>query len=204
MAELIRLSNSIVSGAQVLYAPNVTRNPSEAGVSGRIALAPIKREYTLTISSKESDEMVAIIMALRGTRYPLTLRDYVNYILEDEEIPHTGEIATIGKTWAPATGDMPEPYFERILVIDQSETPFVVEVNGEAPSPYSFEDYGKINIPGLIDDDVVTVSGHYLMAVCLMDAPSTNIIKNKGGLLHKFADMRFEQIFEPELERLVP
>lgn len=205
MADLIRLSNDLVSGAQVTFVPDVARNPSEARISGRIAMRPVIREYMLSIYPKHSEEMVKIIMATRGARYPLSLRDYAdNYILDDEEIPHTGTTATIGRTWEPATGTL--SVFERILLVDESETSFVVKVNGGIPSPvnWSFVDYGKISIPGLTDEDVVTVSGQYLIPVCIVDSPSTSIITNSNGsTLHKFSDIRLEQIFEAELEKLV-
>lgn len=205
MANLIRLTNDIASGAMVSFVHDVVRNPSESRISGRIALRPVIREYMLSVAPQHSDEIVKIVMALRGARYPLSLRDYAsNYILTDEEIPHTGEVATIGRTWEPATGDF--SVFERILLIDQTETPFVVKVNGAVPSPanYTFEDYGKINIPNLQANDVVTVSGHYLVPVCIVDQPTTEIITNSNGTtLHRFSDIRLEQIFEAELEAIL-
>ncbi len=205
MANLIRLSNEIVSGAQVTFTGDVARNTSEGGISGRIAMRPVKLEYMLSVSPSQSQEMVHIIKALRGQRYPLALRDYAdNYILDDEEIAHIGEIAKIGRTWEPDTGDF--SVYERILLIDQSEVEFVVKVNGGIPSPApTFDDYGKINIPGLADDDTVTVSGQYLIPVCIVDSPSTTIIKNQNGeTLHRFSDIRLEQIFEAELVKLIP
>ena len=205
MANLIRLSNDLVSGALVSFVGDVARNPSEGRISGRIAMRDVVREYMLTVAPKHSDEVVKIVMALRGSRYPLSLRDYAyNYVLDDEEIQHTGEVALIGRTWEPATGDL--SVYERILLIDQSETPFVVKVNGGVPSPalYTFEDFGKINITGLQDSDTVTVSGQYLIPVCIVDAPSTTIITNSNGTtLHRFSEIRLEQIFEAELEQLV-
>ncbi len=203
--ELVRLSYEIASGANVSYVDDTSINPSEGGVSGRIEQHGVQREYMLSVSPKQSREMVHTTMVLRRRR-PLALRDYAdNYILEDEEIPHTGTTALIGRTWAPSTGSYSE--FERILYIDQEETPFVVKVNGGIPSPASWtlEDFGKIEIPGLDDEDVVTVSGHYMIVVCFVDSPSTSIITNGNGeTIHRFSDMRFRQVFEAELEKLVP
>jgi hypothetical protein len=196
---LTRLSYEIASGAQVTYTFDVARNPSESQISGRIAMRPILREYMLSVHTGQSSEMVKIIMALRGARYPLAMRDYAdNYQLTDEVIPHTGEVATIGRTWAPATGTL--SVFERILYPDTTETDFVVKVNDVvSPSP-SFSDFGKITIAGLVDGDVVTVTGQYMIPVCLVDNPSTTIITNSNGTtLHRFSDIRFEQIFENEL-----
>jgi hypothetical protein len=166
-------------------------------------MRPIIREYMLSVNPSQSNEMVKIIMALRGARYPLALRDYAdNYQLTNEEIPHTGTVALIGKTWAPATGSL--SVFERILIPDTTERPFVVKVNGGIPSPSpSFTDFGKITIPGLTDGDTVTVTGDYLIPVCIVDAPSTTIITNSNGVtLHRFSDIRLEQIFENELIKL--
>lgn len=205
---LTRLSYEIASGAQVSYEFDVARNPSESGITGRIAMRSIKRNYMLSVSPKQSDEMVEIIMALYGARYPLVLRDYANnYQLTDEVIPHaTGStVCTIGRTWAPATGTL--SVFERILYPDTQESSWVVKKNGvtlsTSPAAYTFSDFGRITISGLIDADVVTVTGQYLIPVCIVDAPSTTIITNSNGVtLHRFSDIRFEQIFEAELTRL--
>jgi hypothetical protein len=201
---LTRLSYEIASGAQVEYDFDVARNPSESGIVGRLAMRPIKRNYMLSVNPTQSDEMVEIIMALRGARYPLALRDYANnYQLTDEVITHSGTVATIGRTWAPATGT--HSVYERILYPDTQETSFVVKKNGVtvsglSPAAITFTDFGKITFSSLSDGDVVTVTGQYLIPVCIVDAPSTTIITNhNGSTLHRFSDIRFEQIFENEL-----
>ncbi len=203
---LTRLSYEIASGAQVSYTFDNARNPSESGIAGRIAMRPIKREYMLSVNPAQSGEVVKIIMALKGSRYPLALRDYAdNYKLTDEVIPHTGTVATIGRTWAPATGT--RSIFERILYVDTQETPFIVKKNGTplstSPALYTFSDFGKITIPGLTGGDVVTVTGEYLIPVCIVDTPSTTIITNSNGTtIHRFSDIRLEQIYETELTNL--
>ena len=204
VTELVRLSYEIVSGAQVSFVDDTSINTSEGGISGRIEQHGIQREYMLSVSPAQSREIVNTIMVTRRRR-PLALRDYAeNYILDNEEIPHTGTTALIGRTWAPETGSYSQ--FERILYVDEEETPFVVKVNGGIPSPadWTLTDFGKITIPGLDAEDVVTVSGHYLIPVCFVDSPSTSIIKNSNGeTLHRFSDMRFRQVFEAELEKLL-
>ncbi len=161
----------------------------------------IMREYMLSVAPSQSLEVVKIIMALNGGRKPLALRDYAdNYQLTNEVITHTGTVASIGRTWAPATGGL--SVYERILYPDTTERAFVVKVNGAVPSPdtHSLADFGKINIPGLVDGDVVTVTGDYLIPVCIVDAPSTTIITSSSGVtLHRFSDIRMRQIFENEL-----
>lgn len=207
MTDLTRLSYEIASGAQVSYNFDVAVNPSEAGIAGRIAMRPIMREYMLTVNPAQSIEIVHIVMALNGGRYPLALRDYAdNYQLDDEEIPHTGTTALLGRTWAPATGGL--SVFERILLPDTTERPFVVKVNGVSisglsPAAYSISDFGEIEIPTLTTPDIVTVTGDYLIPVCMVDAPSTTIITNSNGsTLHRFSDIRMRQIFENELIKL--
>jgi len=215
MVALVKLSYEIASGAQVSYDFDVAVNPSEGDIAGRIAFRPVKREYMLSVNPAQSDQIVHSVMALRGARYTFVLRDYAaNYQLTNEVIPHTGTVALIGRTWAPSlaidtssgletSGSL--SVFERILVPDTKQTPFVVKVNGSIPSPasWTFSDFGKINIPGLVDGDTVTVTGQYLMPVCFVDAPSTTIITNSNGTtIHRFSDMRLRQIFENELIKL--
>lgn len=205
--ELVRLPYDIVSGAQVSFTHDVTVNPSEAGIAGRIAYRPIKREFMLSVGPTKSDELMSIVMTM-GQRYPFAIRDYTSYILDDEEITYTGTTAFIGKTWAPATGNL--SVFERILYVDQEETPFVVKVNGvtlnTSPAEYTLTDFGRIEIPTLVESPAmtVTVSGHYMVPVCIVDAPATSIITNSSGqTLHRFSDIRLEQIYEAELEKLL-
>lgn len=209
MAALVKLSYEIASGAQVSFADDTAVNPSEAGISGRLSMRPILREYMLSVNPDQSDQIVHSVMALRGARYAFVLRDYAsNYQLTDEEIPHTGTVALLGRTWKPTTsvdtttgaettGTL--SVFERILVPDTAQTSFVVKKNGSSVS-YTFSDFGKVNISGLVDGDAVTVTGQYLVPVCFVDAPSTTVITNSNGTtLHRFSDMRLRQIFENEL-----
>ncbi len=90
------------------------------------------------------------------------------------------------------------------MIPDTTERAFVVKKNGvsisgASPAAYSISDTGEIDISGLTDGDVVTVTGDYLIPVCIVDAPSTTIITSVGGNLHRFSDIRLEQIFEAEL-----
>lgn len=214
MTDITKLSYEIASGAQVSYDFDVAVNPSESGVAGRFAMRQILREYMLTVNPAKSRDMVHTIMSLNGGRRAVAIRDYAdNYRLDNEVIPHTGTLALLGRTWlAPGavqndgdatTGSL--SVFERILLPDATERPFVVKVNGAVPSPanYTFSDFGRITIPGLVDADTVTVTGDYLVAVCIVDAPSTTVITNSSGTtLHRFSDIRLRQIFEAELVKL--
>lgn len=195
---LVRLPYDIVSGAQVSFNFDVARNPSEGGISGRYAMRPVKREYMMSVSPKQSREMMSIVMSTYGALCAFAIRDYAdNYQLTDEEIPHTGTVASLGRTWAPSTGSL--SVFERILIPDETERSFVVKKNG-TPVSFTFSDFGKVNISGLVDGDTVTATGDYMIPVIILDAPSTSIITNSNGQsIHKFSDIRMEQIFEAEL-----
>lgn len=208
MTSITKLSYEIASGAQVSYDFDVAINPSESGIAGRIAMRGIQREFMLTVNPKLSRDVVHLTMAMNGARKPFAVRDYAdNYQLEDEEIPHTGTLALLGRTWmaeeevsnAGVSGSGTESVFERILLPDATERSFVVSVNGTPVSP-TFSDFGRMTIAGLTDGDTVTVTGDYLVPVCFVDAPSTTIITNSNGAtIHRFSDMRLRQIFEAEL-----
>jgi len=62
------------------------------------------------------------------------MRDYSNYQLTNEVLTHSGGVAKLGKTWAPATGSL--SLYERILVPDTSETPLVINVGWIADRIY--------------------------------------------------------------------
>lgn len=212
MVALIKLSYEIASGMQVSYPDDTAVNPSQSGIAGRVSMRPVLNEYMLTVNPTQSRQIVHAVRSLRGARYAFAIRDYAdNYQLEDEEIPHTGEVALLGRTWLPdvfvdtetgedASGSL--SVFGRILIPDTKQRELVVKVNG-AETACTISDFGKINITGLTDEDTVTVTCDYLIAVCFVDAPSTTVItKGDGEVIHRFSDMRLRQIFENELIKL--
>ncbi len=221
MVALVKLSYEISAGAQATYDFDVAVNPSESDVAGRIAMRDVKCEYMLSVSPEQSAQIVHTVKSLKGARYAFALRDYAdNYQLTDEVIPHGAAagvattVALLGRTWKPtlsvdtSTGaetTTTQSVFERILITDAKQASFVVKVNGAVPSPASWtiSNFGRINIPGLTDPDVVTVTGQYLIACCYVDAPSTTTITSSNGTtLHRFSDMRLRQISETELVAL--
>ena len=198
---LPKIPYSIAVGAQASFGFDVSKNTGESGVSSRKAMRPILRNYMLTVNPADSDDIMKLVMVVLGSRYPFLMRDYHNnYRLQDEVLPHTADGATLGRTWVYG----PMSIFERILFIDEAERAFVVKVNGLQVS-YVVSDFGLLAISGgLVDSDVVTVTGDYLVPVCFIDAPSSSAIVNANGVtLHKFSDLRLEQIFEAEVRRLL-
>jgi hypothetical protein len=202
---ITRIPDALAAGATVTYQPDTSKNTSEAGISGRKLMRPILRNYLVTVSPESADEMQAIIMAARGSRYPLAMRDYAAYKLtaEPAQITADGSQAKIGKNWVPATG--PLSYFERVLIPDGT---VIVSINGSpvlSGSGWTMADYGILTLSPALNpatDDVV-VTCNYLKPVCMLDAPAANIVTVVGGsTLYQFSDIRLEEIFEAELVAL--
>src|SRR5581483_9229787 len=197
-----KIPNSIAISAQVSFTISTAKNPSESGNSSRKSMRPIKRNYMVSVSPDDSDEMQAIVMAMLGDRYPVAMRDYSAYLITDE--PCQFDNATgdwlIGRTWTPSTGT--RTFFERILVPDD----IVVLVNGSpaTTSGFTLKDFGRISFSGgVTTGDEVSVTGTYLRPVALVDAPSANLFGAVGGVTqYQFASMRFEELYEAELVEL--
>jgi len=194
-----QLPDSVALGAQVSFMPSTAKNPSESGNNNRFSLRPIKRNYTVSISPDDSDEMQAIIMALLGDRFPLAMRDYAAYQVTAEDCQFdnlTGDWL-MGRTWAPSTGNF--QFFERILVPES----MVVSLNGSpaTTSSYAISDFGRIQFSGgVTTSDTVSITGTYLTPVALMDAPALQLFGSIGGVPQsQFSSMRFEQLYEKEL-----
>jgi len=194
-----QIPNSVAVGAQVVFTMGTAKNLSEAGNTSRKSLRPIKRNFMVSISPDDSDEMQAIIMAMLGDLYACPLRDYGAYHVTAEECeldPLTGDYL-MGRTWAPVTGT--KTYFERILVPDS----ITVLHNGTPATTgsYSFLDFGRIHFsPGISTGDTVAITGTYLKPVALLDPATSNIFGSINGTAgYEFAQMRFEELFEAEL-----
>jgi hypothetical protein len=198
-----RLPDDIGIGAQVTFMPDVAKNTSESGNSGRKLMRPPLRNYMVSLSQEISDEMQAIVMATRVSRYPLSFRDPTAYTLLDDEaiVAADGLSAKIGKNWEPATG--PHSFFDRIVIIDESEENLSITINDITPAggTWSLGDYGILQFsPAISPSDAVRVTGQYLKPVCILDPPSA-VAQGKivnGALIYQFSSMRLEEIFEKE------
>lgn len=201
--QLTKIPNTVAIGAQLTFMVSTAKNMSESGNTSRKSLRPIKRNYMVSISPDDSDEMQEIIMALDGDRFPMAMRDYAAYQVVDEvcAIDETTGDFLMGRTWAPSTGSLTK--FERILIPDSD---MVVKLNGSAATTGSFtiEDFGRIRPTSFSTSDEWSISGSYLKPVCLIDAPSANLFGSIGGVVqYQFDQMRFEEIYEAELIDLV-
>lgn len=169
---------------EVPFMTNVAESVS--GVSGRKSARDIPlRTYTLTINPESALEVLKMVLAHRGARWPVAIRDYFfNYQLTDEpqtisgsSSPDVGYSVKLTKTWTPATGS--RTFAQRILILDQATVPFTVKRNGTpvAPSPgFSITDPGILTIPGMAPGDTVTVSGEYLVPCVFVDDALTGTV----------------------------
>jgi hypothetical protein len=156
-----------------------------------------------TVNPEDSAEVIKIVRAHYGRRYPFAMRDLMAYEYSNEELePESATVWKLQRTWTPTTGGRSE--IERILIPDITETPTVVKVNGVTNPNWSFTDYGKIQFtasPATVSEsDVVTASGQYLKAVTLAENASATIL-TKG--LFRFEDLRLNEISEAELTQLL-
>ncbi len=197
-----KIPDSIAVGAQVVFTMSTAKNLSESGNTGRKSLRPIKRNYLVSVSPDDANELQAIVMAMRGDRYPVAMRDYTSYQLTDEvcEFDNATGDFLIGKTWSPLTGT--RSYFERVLVPDS----IVIMVNGSpaTTSGPTLLDFGRIHFSGgVTTGDEVSVTGTYLKPVALLDPATANLFGAiNGATQYQFASMRFEELFESELREL--
>jgi hypothetical protein len=197
------IPDSVAVGAQVVFIPSTAKNLSESGNTGRKLLRPIKRNYMVAISPDDSDEMQAIVMAARGDRWPIAIKDYGAFEVTDEECQLddlTGDYL-MGRTWAPITGTL--SYFERILVPES----ITVLHNGSPATTgsYHLADFGRIVFsPSISTGDTVSITGTYLKPIALLDPATANIFGSVGGVpQYQFTQMRFEELFEAELVDLL-
>ncbi len=199
------LPADITVGATVTYDFDTAKNTSEGGISGRKSMrTQVIRKYILTIGpGAASVEFQKILLSVLGQRYPLALRDWTSYTLTDEPLAWTANggstTAPLRKQFAPATGGY--SYYQRILVPDTSSVSLTFKKNGSPVTP-------SIVAPGIASfgstfsgGDTLTVSGQYLVPVCIVDMPAA-VIKSGPAAIFDFESVRFEEILENELVRL--
>lgn len=195
-----KLPDSIGVGAQVSFVPSTAKTPSESGNKERKLLAPIRRNYMVGVSPDDSLEVQKIIMAVRGDRRALCLRDPLGFQFDNDVLDHdVSGNGLLGRRWSPVTGS--DEYFQRVFLPDGVIT---FTKNGSAATP-TVNDYGVLDFgsPLGVDDEVVAVSGDYLTPVCLMDTPSATAVGRIGTtVIYQWSDLRFEEIFEREFRDL--
>jgi len=175
---------------------------SESGVSGRKTIRDFaQRIYTMTVNPDDVAEVIAIILATRGARWPVALRDWAaNYSLTDEQQSFEADLTiNLAKRFEPTTGT--RYYKQRVLILDESEVAFSVKVDGSplatSPPGWTITDPGILTIPGMTGSEIVTVTGQYLVPAVFVDdtIPVTIHMDN----LLSIQNMRLEEIGEEEL-----
>lgn len=180
-------------------------NESESGVSGRKSQRDIPlRTYTVTINPDDAEEVMAILLANKGARWPLCLRDWAgNYKLTAEPQTYTLEtdttVANLTKTFTPSTGT--RTFSQRVLIIDESEITFQIFVNG---SPLTSGVTWHITDPGILvidqlltSGDILTVTGEYLVPVVFVEDMLTMTVHVDN--MFSIESLRLREIPENEL-----
>ncbi len=198
--------NAVSTGMTVDVQFSTAVNESESGVSGRKSLRDIAlRQYTLTINPESSyaEEVMAIILACRGARWPVALRDWAgNYKLTaSEQATEGSSTIPLYRTFTPLTGT--RSFQQRILILDDSAA-FTVSVNGSpiTSGSYSITDPGILVISGgVTSGDTVTVTGQYLIPCVFVEDSLTMTVHAQD--LFSVDNVRLREIPEAELLALI-
>lgn len=178
------------------------QSKGESGVSARKSVRDFpQRIYTMTVNPDDVKEVIACILALRGARWPLAIRDWAaNYTLTNEAQTFENDLTIkLVKKFQPVTGS--RSYNQRVLILDESEVAFSVKVDGSplatSPPGWTITDPGILTIPGMTGSEAVTVSGQYLVPCVFVD-DTIPVTVHMDDLL-SIQNMRLEEIGEQEL-----
>jgi hypothetical protein len=200
--------DAIAAEAKVDITFDTSVNPSESGISGRKSYRDqAMRKYTVALGPNDAKEIKSVFLAVRGNKWPLCIRDYDdNYQLTNEPQTHVGGVINLVRTLTPATGSSrtgyTNTYSQRILIVDQRDEAFSVEINGSPATSgtWTLSDPGILTVTGLSSGDVVTVTGEYLIPVCFADDAITITMHSTGAF--EVADVHLNEILEQELTDL--
>lgn len=182
-------------------------NPSEGAISSRKSMRdPAIRIYTIAVDPAQASEMNAIMLAVRGARWPIAIRDYNdNYQLTAEPQTWTAEtdggVINLSREFTPLTGS--RTYSQRVLIIDERDESFQVFVNGSAavsPNSWALTDPGILTVQGLVSGDVVTVTGQYLVPCVFSGDKMTATIHTPETI--EISNLTLTEILETELTSL--
>ncbi len=204
---IARIPYEAAAGAEVDHTSVTAVNEGAGGQSGRRRIRQQTiRQFHLTIMPEETPEVIAIFDT-HARRWPVAVRDWAAYTLENEELDWTTDslyvYAPLQRKIMPATGD--RFLHQRILVEDEGEIAMELSVNGTPLNRayWGFDDFGIAKIPmALVPGDAsITVTGNYMIAACFMDDSVTNKVHVDG--LVSLPDVRLREILEDELIELM-
>jgi len=212
---IIPLQVSTGMSVQVPFATAV--NEAEGGVSGRLSTRTIPlRTYTITVNPDDAEEVLSILLACKGARWPVAIRDWAfNYQLTNHAISSSLWTDTthvpLYRTYTPATGT--RSFTQRILIIDETEQDFIVKKNGVTQTEgvnYTITDPGILTFSGALTpspSDTITVTGQYLVpAVFVEDSLEMTVHiggSDEVGSLVSIDNVRLREIPEDELLSLI-
>lgn len=205
----------VAVGASVDVIAITAVNPSVGGPGGRLSVRTPRRQFTCTVGPDDTPAVRAIFYTHRQ-RWPVAIRDWGDYIFEDEELVYSvggdGFLAPLRRLVQPA----PDTRFfhQRVLIPDETDPdfPIVLKVNGVALSrdDWTFDNYGIANIPSahLASGDTLTWSGRALVPVVFTDqnlSVQINVQQEDSTQfgVQSIPQVRFDEVIEAELIQMM-
>ncbi len=204
---IARIPYEAAAGAEIDHTSTTVVTESAGGQAGRRSLRQQTiRNFHLTIMPEETQEVIDIFDTHRR-RWPVAIRDWSNYFLEDEILDGEAAASTmvvgapLRRKIMPSTGD--RYLHQRILVPDEAEIPFIIAVDGTplTRGDWDFDDFGNALIPTGMASGIITATGNYMVAACFVD-DSLTIKVHVDGLI-SLPDVRLREILEPEMIALM-
>jgi len=201
----------VAVGASIDIVTVTAVNPGVGGVSGRLAVRQPLREFTCTVGPDDTPAVRAIHYTHRQ-RWPVALRDWGDFIFEDEALVQavsgSDYLAPLRRLVQPAPGT--RFFHQRVLLADETDSdfPVVLKVNGVAlsRSDWTFDNYGIARIPNthISGSDTLTWSGRALVPVMFVDGTlsvQVNVQQESATLygVQSIPQVRFQEILEEEL-----
>jgi hypothetical protein len=200
---------SVAIGAEVDVVSVSSINPSIGGFSGRQKVRDPLRQFVCTVGPADTPAVRAIHYTHRQ-KWPVAIRDWGDYIFEDEELVYSADgsdfLAPLRRLIQPAPSTR---YFhQRVLLPDELDTPVVLKIDGSPISrgSWTFDNYGIARVPsGLLSSGgTLTWSGKCLVPVMFMDGTLSVQINVQQETATEYGvqsiqQVRFMEIIEEEL-----
>ncbi len=216
MASIPVIPNSVAAGAEVDIFSATAINRGPGGNSGRLSVTPPKRRFICTVGPNDVPAVRSIYYTHKN-RWPCGIRDWGDFIFEDEELVYAAGddsnwLAPLRRLIRPAPGS--RYYHQRVLLPDESDDdfPVVIKVDGTPldREVWEFNNFGIASVPTayIPSGGVLTWSGRAFVPVVFSDQTLSIQINVKQQTAIDFGiqsipSVTFEELFETELIELM-
>jgi len=216
MASIPVIPNSVAANSEVDIVTVTAVNTGVGGIAGRLAVTKPKRKFTCTVGPADAPA-VRMIYYTHRSRWPVAIRDWGEYIFEDEELTYSAGdssnyLAPLRRLIQAAPGA--RYWHQRVLLPDESDPDFpaVIKVDGVAlpRDVWVFDDFGIANIPQVHvpSGSVITWSGRAFVPVVFQDGSLAIQISVKQQNITDYGvqsiqTVTLNEIFEEELINLM-